>query len=91
MANALQLPEVRVLNLGIDLTRSFLQMTQKVVDSIIGVSVEGLDAIESKLPDVPLVSRPGAPGAYRSLPPGRMLALGAARGFAPSGEEVIRI
>ena len=69
-------PEIRVVNLGIDLTRTFLQLTQSVVDTVLGGSIGVLDTIESKLPDIPLVSRPGVAGATRyALPPGRMRAL----------------
>lgn len=70
------IPEIRVVNLGIDLARTFLHVTQGVVDTVLGGSIGVLDTIESKLPDIPLVSRPQVAGATRlALPPGRMRAL----------------
>lgn len=69
-------PEFRIVNLGIDLSRTFLQLTQGVVDTVLEGSIGVLNTIESKLPDIPLISRPGVAGATRyALPPGRMRAL----------------
>lgn len=69
--------EFRLVNTGIGLTRSFLELTQDVIDKVIGATVSGLNTLEGALPDVPMVSRPGAAAAYRGMlgSPGRMRAL----------------
>lgn len=69
-------PDIRVVNIGLDVSRTFLSTVQNVLNSVLTGSVGVIDNIEARLPDIPLVSRPGgvvAPVAM--LPAARMRAL----------------
>lgn len=67
--------EFRLVNAGIGVTRSFLEITKDVADKILDSSIGVLDKVEEKLPTLAFVSEPRIPTAYRALPPGRMRAL----------------
>lgn len=81
--------EFRLVNTGMGLTRSFLTLTRDLVDATLDTGVSLLDRVESQLPDIPLVSRPGegaVPAAGRRLPGAMMKALppgGYSQGASP--------
>lgn len=75
--------EFRLVNVAIDLTRTLLEFTRDTSTSLLNGSIGLLGKVEASLPDVPLVSRPGAAAAYRSLAPGVMRALPPAGGLSP--------
>lgn len=79
--------DVRLLNTGIGLTRSFLELSQRMLNGFFDISLSGLDAVEARLPDIPLVSRPLAASAALpsalALPAARMRALAPGRAGHP--------
>lgn len=87
--------DFRIVNTGIDLADGFLDLTQRTIMAVTGAARDGLGVVKANLPDIPFVSEPTTPGAFKALPPSRLRAAlpaaggtsfqipGAAQGRAP--------